>query len=203
VLIGYYLLDDTSKSCAEGSVKNLLYMLRLSEHDVTEFWDLATAPLHSISECLHGVIPKIVCNHFCQVNSTGKCLWILWQQFEFIATKKMKLLYFTSIKNTLQIFQLCQFPVLLLVNSKNAVYNHVVVIWQGRVFDYESENIYMLTKDWLQQISGTNTFFSHVSCGFGLFPLANIQALSPEITNWEKDDYDGNKSTLRKFFNKK
>ncbi len=26
-------------------------------------------------------------------------------------------------------------------------------------------------------------FFSHVSCGYGLFPPAKIQALSPDITN--------------------
>ena len=102
-----------------------------------------------------------------------------------------------SIKNTLQILQLCQFPVLLLVNSKNAVYDHVVVIWQGRIVDYESENIYMLTNGYLQKIYGANTFFSHVSCGYGLFPPAKIQALSPEITNWGKDDYDDNKPTIR------
>jgi hypothetical protein len=35
--------------------------------------------------------------------------------------------------------------------------------------------------------------FSHVSCGYGLIPLAGVQALSPEITNWGKDDYDDNK----------
>jgi hypothetical protein len=92
-----------------------------------------------------------------------------------------------------------------LVNSKYAVYDHIVVIWQVRVIDYESENIYMLTNESLQQICVTNTFFSHVSCEYGLFPPAGIQvrALSPEITNWGKDDYDDNKSTLRKFFNKK
>jgi hypothetical protein len=90
-----------------------------------------------------------------------------------------------------------------LVNSKNAVYDHVVVIWQGRIIDYESKNIYMLTNESLQQICGANTFFSHVSCGYGLFPPAGIRALSPEITNWGKDDYDDNKSTIRKFFNKK
>ena len=115
----------------------------------------------------------------------------------------MKLSYFTSIKNTLQILQLCHFPILFLVNSKNAVYDHVVVIWQGRIIDYESENIYMLTNKSLQQICGANMFFSHVSCGYGLFPPAKIQALSPDITNWGKDDYDDNKSTIRKFFNKK
>ena len=98
----------------------------------------------------------------------------------------MKLSYFTSIKNTLGILQICHFPILLLVNSKKAVYNHVVVIWQGRVIDYESENIYMLTNESLQQICGANTFFSHVSCGYGPFPPAGIRALSPEITNWEK-----------------
>jgi hypothetical protein len=122
-------------------------MLSISEHDVCVFWDLVTAPLHSISERLRDVVPKIVCNHFSQVNSIEKCFWILWKQFKFIATKIMKLSYFTSIKNKLRILQLCHFPILLSVNSKNAVYDHVVVIWQGRVIDYESKNIYMLTND--------------------------------------------------------
>ncbi len=203
VPIRYYSLENTSKFCAEGSVKNLLNMLRLSEHDVSMFWDLETAPLHSISESFCDVVLKIVCNRFSQVNSIENGLWILQKQFKFIATKKMKLLYFTSIKNTLRILQLCHFPILFLVNSKNAVYDHIVVIWQGRVIDYESKNIYMLTNESLQQICGANTFFSHVSCGYGLFPPASIWALSPEITNWGKDDYDDNKSTIRKFFNKK
>jgi hypothetical protein len=184
-------------------VKNLLNMLRLSEHDVCVFWDIATAPLHSISECLRDVVPKFFCNHFSQVNSIEKCLWILKKQFKFIATKKMKLSYFTSIKNTLRILQLCHFPILLSVNSKNAVYDHVVVIWQGRVIDYESKNIYMLTNESLQKICGANTFFGHVSCGYGLFCPAGIRALSPEITIWGKNDNDDNKSTIRKFFDKK
>jgi hypothetical protein len=115
----------------------------------------------------------------------------------------MKLSYFASIKNTLRILQLCHFPILLSVNSKNAVYNHVVVICQGRIIDYESENIYMLTNESLQQICGANTYFSHVSCGYGLFPPAKIQALSPEITNWGIDDYDETKPTIRKFFDQK
>ncbi len=57
----------------------------------------------------------------------------------------------------------------------------------------------MLTNASLQQICGANKFFSHVSCGYGLFPPAGIWALSPEITNWGKDEYDDNKSTIRKF----
>jgi hypothetical protein len=44
--------------------------------------------------------------------------------------------------------------------AKNAVYNHVVVIWQGRVIDYESKNTYMLTNESLKQICGANTFLA-------------------------------------------
>jgi hypothetical protein len=61
----------------------------------------------------------------------------------------------------------------------------------------------MLTSESLQKYCGATMFFSHVSCGYGLFPPAKIQALSPEITNWGKDDYNDNKSTIRKFFHKK
>ncbi len=117
--------------------------------------------------------------------------------------QEMKLSYFTSIKNTLRILQLCYFPILLSVNSKNAVYDNAVVTWQGRVIDYESKNIYMLTNESLQQICGADTFFSHVSSRYGLFPPAGIHTLSPEITNWGGHDYDDNESTIRKFFNKK
>jgi hypothetical protein len=109
VPIRYYSLENTSKFCTEGSVKNLLNMLRLSEHDVNVIWDLVTAPLHSISERLREVVQKIVCNHFSQVNSIQKCLWILWKHLKFTSTKKMKLSYLTFIKNTLQTLQLCHF----------------------------------------------------------------------------------------------
>jgi hypothetical protein len=203
VPIQFYSLENTSKFCTEGSMKNLLNMVILSEHDVSMIWDLATAPLHSISERLHEAVPKIVCNHYNQVNSIQKCLWILWKQFNFIATKKVNCrtsrpsrIHYKFFKYV--IFQYCSWS-----TAKNAVYDHVVVIWQSRVIDYESKNIYMLTKESLQQICGANTLFSHVSCGYGLFPPAGVRALSPEITNWGKDDYDDNKTTIRKFFNKK
>jgi hypothetical protein len=61
VPIRFYSLENTSKFCTEESVKNLLNMLRLSEHDMSMFWDLAAALLHSISEPLCDVVPKIVC----------------------------------------------------------------------------------------------------------------------------------------------
>ncbi len=42
----------------------------------------------------------------------------------------------------------------------------------------------MLTEDLLHQMCGMNTTFSHISCGYGLFPPKSIRGMSPEITDW-------------------
>jgi hypothetical protein len=57
-------------------MKNLLHMLRLSEHDVSMFCDLAIAPLRPISKHLRDAVPKIICYLYGQVNLIQKCLWI-------------------------------------------------------------------------------------------------------------------------------
>ncbi len=68
----------------------------------------------------------------------------------------------------------------------------------GSVLDYESEVIYKLTEDLLHQLCGVNTTFSHISCGYGLFPPKSIQAMSPEVTNWGDSSYYGKNCTLIK-----
>jgi hypothetical protein len=61
----------------------------------------------------------------------------------------------------------------------------------------------MLTEDLLHQMCGVNTTFSHISCGYGLFPPKSIQAMSPEITDWGDSSYSGKKMPIRKFFTRK
>ncbi len=55
----------------------------------------------------------------------------------------------------------------------------------------------MLTEDLLHQMCGVNTTFSHISCGYGLFPPKSIRAMSPEITDWGDSSYYGKKCQLR------
>ncbi len=76
----------------------------------------------------------------------------------------------------------------------------MVVVWQGQVLDYESEVIYRLTEDLSHQLCGANTTFSHISCGYGLFPPKSIQAMSPGVTDWGDSSYYGKKSPIRKIF---
>jgi hypothetical protein len=83
------------------------------------------------------------------------------------------------------------------------VYDHIVVVWQGQVLDYEPEIIYMLTEDSLHKMCGVNTTFSHISCGYGPFPPKSIRAMSPEITDWGDSSNYGKKLLIRKFFTRK
>ncbi len=55
--------------------------------------------------------------------------------------------YFVTVEQTVMILQKFQFPLIISVHSKGAVYDHVVVLWICEIFDYESETVYMLSED--------------------------------------------------------
>jgi hypothetical protein len=112
-------------------------MLKMNAQDFEEFWTLVTSPLSTISDSLQEDVPKVVCNSHQQVNSIQKCLWILRKKIRFISTQKLKLSCLTSVRNTLHVLRQFQFPTIISVHSKCAVYDHVVVVWQGQVLDYE------------------------------------------------------------------
>ena len=119
----FFNLENTSKYCAEGSVKNLLHMLGLNDADVTLFWQLSTCPLTELRMHMNEEVPKIDINEYGVMNAIEKCLWILRKKFNFVATKKMKSCHFDNLAKTLQNMTLCHFPVLLSVNSTNAAYD--------------------------------------------------------------------------------
>jgi hypothetical protein len=133
----FFSSDNNSKLCAEGALKNLLYMLKMNLQDIKEFWTLVTSLLSTISDSLQEDVPKAVCNSHQQVNSIQKCLWILRTKFRLISTQKLKLSGLTSVTNTLHVLPQFQFPTIISIHSKCAVYNHMVVVWQGQVLDYQ------------------------------------------------------------------
>jgi hypothetical protein len=193
----YFSDENSSKLCAEGALKNLLCMLKMK---INYFWWLATSPLSDISDCLESNIPKEVCNSHTQVNSIQKCLWILRQKFQFTTTKKIKLECFSSVKKTLRVLGQLKFPVIISVNSGGAIYDHVIVVWNGQVLDYESEVIYTLTEDSLQQMCGDNTSFRSVTSGYGIFPSTEVKKNCQHIEDWGENSWFGKDSQLRKYF---
>jgi hypothetical protein len=82
----FFSSDNNSKLCAEGALKNLLYMLKMNAQDIKEFLTLVMSPLSTISDSVKEDIPKAVCYSHQHVNSIQKCLWILRTKFRFIST---------------------------------------------------------------------------------------------------------------------
>jgi hypothetical protein len=196
----YFSDENSSKLCAEGALKNLLCMLKMNVDEINYFWWLSTSPLSVISDCLESNIPKAVCNSHTEVNSIQKCLWILRQKFQFRTTTKIKLECFSSVKKTLHVLGLFKFPVIISVNSRGALYDHVIVVWNGQVLDYESKVIYTLTEDSLQEMCGVNTTFRSVSSGYGIFFSTEVKKNCPHIGDWGDHSYFGKDSHIRKYF---
>jgi len=196
----FYSSENASKLCAEGALKNLLHMLKMEKRDIDLFWGLATSPLAVISDTLKSNIPKAVCNQVQTVNAIEKCLWILRKRFKFTSTKRLKVTSLTTVQATLLFLEQCRFPVIISVTSRGALYEHVVVVWNGDLLDYESEYICKLSEDSLQQICGNNTSFRGVTDGYGIFPSKDVKNNCPDILDWGTTSYFDKNSKLRRYF---
>jgi len=158
-------------------------MLQCSKEQIDLFWQLANSDVENLVKNLRQELPKKVMN---SLDSIEKCLWILRQQFKFTTTKKLNLKRLTSLTRTLNMLKQMKFPVLIGVLSTLTSYNHVVVIWNGIVIDYESMHTYTLTEESLRQVCGTITTFQKVSSGYGLFPPKDLQKKVTKLneTDW-------------------
>ncbi len=90
---------------------------------------------------------------------------------------------------------------LILVESKLAIYHHVIVVWREMVIDYESMYTYPLTEDTLRQIYGVNTTFQQISCRYGILPSTICKALeaNQNIHVWGIAEFYKPGSSIRKY----
>ena len=77
---------------------------------------------------------------------------------------------FSNHQTSLAALAEMKFPVVISVESTCAMYNHVVVVWNELVFDYEAKYTYPLTEDSLRNVCGNNTSFTKITSGYGIFP---------------------------------
>jgi hypothetical protein len=114
-------------------------MLHHSTEYITTFWELATTSLPSLRSSLNeALIPGSVITSENVIDSIEKCLWILRKKFDFRTTKRLKVSHFNSLKLALNALLTIKFPMVISVESRQATYNHVVVVWQKMVIDFES-----------------------------------------------------------------
>ncbi len=131
-------------------------------------------------------------------------LWILRKKFKFISTAPLKSICFTQVNKSNKVLLKFQFPLLISALVINAVYKHVVVVWNGRIIDNELKYTYNLTNESLTEICGLNTSFQGFHMGYGLFPPRDIRVHPKNkcIEDWGTADYQYNKGGIRKYFKK-
>ncbi len=115
----------------------------------------------------------------------------------------MNLNKLTSLHLTLKMLKEVKFPVLLGISSTQTSYNHVVVIWNGIVIEYESMYTFSVTEELLRQVCGANTTFRKVSTGWRLFPPKNLRKKSNEVlvTDWGITEfYKRDENTIHGYF---
>jgi hypothetical protein len=88
------------------------------------------------------------------------------------------------------------------VEGKQATYNHVFVVWQKMVINFESTHTYLLTEESLRQVCGVHTTFFKINRGYGLFPSKKNHKLkeNSNITNWGLNEYKKVRSLVRNYF---
>ena len=72
-----------------------------------------------------------------------------------------------------------KFLVIIAVRGTFACYHHVVVVWKGVVFDYESTHTYPLTNnESLTQVCGKNSTLLLISRVYGIWPPRKIKKIA-------------------------
>jgi hypothetical protein len=199
----FYSKENLSKLCAEGAIQNLMNMLHFSKEDMNIFGELATSNLLTLMESLNeSNVPKAVLKPNLEIDLIQKCLWILPRMFIFQTTKKLNIKNFQCLKQSLTAHLEIKFPMLISVESKLAIYRHVVVVWREKVIDYESMYTYPLTEDTLRQICSVHTTFQQISCGYGILSSIICKALqaNQNIQDWGTAECYRQESSIRKYF---
>jgi hypothetical protein len=78
---------------------------------------------------------------------------------------------------TLQALPAIKFPMLISVESRQATYNHVVVVWRNMVIDFECMQTYALTEESLREVCGVRTTFVCRTSGYGIIPPKSIRSV--------------------------
>ena len=98
-----------------------------------KFLESSNIPLDTIQKSLNeDQLPQAVMSASLGIDSIEKCLWILRKKFNHATTSRLRLSEFQSLKLSLKALVDIKFPMLISVQSSQALYKHVVVVWRKK-----------------------------------------------------------------------
>jgi hypothetical protein len=199
----YHCFENLEKKCAEGAIANLLNMLGFNEEEIDSFWILSRDNVSNLSKHFGEENPKRIYNGVV-VDSIERSLWILRKKFGFNTTASIKKEKVLGVTRTLQFLQRAHFPMLIGVKSDQAAYEHVVVVWNKFIIDYESMYTMPLTLESITDLCGITTKYRQITCGYGLIPPKTHRPITDHNNckiEWGlKDLYHGSNDGVRWYF---
>jgi hypothetical protein len=193
-----YSTTNPLNLCTEGAVVNLLTLLCVEREQVDNFLRICQLPMDQIQRELgDDKIPAKVLTKE-KMNKLQLMLWILRKMFRFTTTPALQTKSLQQIPVIFEILSQLKFPILISATAKNTQYNHVVVVWNKMIIDYEAKGLLMLTKENLSQICGEYTTTMQIEEGYGLFPLACIQEKNSNYSDWGIQDFKF--GSVRRYF---
>ncbi len=71
-----------------------------------------------------------------------------------------------------------------MVVGKYSSYNHVVVAWKNKIFDFEHEYPYELTEANVDCIAGKNNHYHKLVRGYGILPSKIMKKKNKDYSDW-------------------
>ena len=141
-----------------------------------EFKRLST--LDNSSSVKELMIPEFQKHVLCYNGHTDNfkmCLWLLRYCFKCAHTKPLNPIQFRSLTIIVDRFLQFKFPLVLLMETTNSMYNHVIGVWKNMIIDFEEKSVYPLTVNNFDYLCGSGSTFVQVVQGYGIFPSKEIR----------------------------
>jgi hypothetical protein len=177
--------DNFDKLCSEGSIYNMLCHMGMDDV-AAEFRVIACQKTVEDLKRAMGVItiPKQVVGSLNNIDPILKCLWILEQRYNCRRFGSLNVQRLITPHHVVGVLCTIRLPMIVSFVGKHSLYNHVVVVWNGRIIDFESRVTYPVNEENVNRICGPNNPFVAVTRGYVILPSRKMKAAVKDFSDW-------------------
>ena len=182
----WWSANNLGKWCTEGSIyKNMICHMNLKDA-ADEFRSIAELQTTDELKKAMGVtsIPNSVLDIAHGVDPIKKSIWILEKRFNCRRFGCLNVDQFSTSQNFVRGFASIHLLTIVSVVGKHGLYNHVVIVWNQQIIDFETKTTYHVTVDNVNLICGPNNPFLKISRGYVILPSNAMKAAVKDKSDW-------------------
>jgi len=129
-------------------------------------------------------VPKCVHDSKKGMDPMEKCLWILEKKFKCRRLTYLNPEQFKTASKVVSNLTQIDLPILISVMGRESVYTHVVVVFRGRIIDFETKAPYPLSIPNVEYICGPKNPFLKLSRGYVICPSRAMKKSMNDMSDW-------------------